>query len=157
MSGTLNEEKKKRRLLHNFKTLNLRIFFFCFFQEVCFIQERSRHFGELIRVPTRSPFLFAGEEKGASIGKRDRATDASERAPWFPALSPVGTAANRRLLFLEGERHPLERCKSVCSKWPQKRCRRVLCTREGWVSWDRGPVEDDEVRSKTSIDRGGNL
>ena len=80
-------------------------------------------------MPTRSPFLFAGEEKGASIGKRDRATDASERVPWFPALSPVGTAANRRLLFVEGERHPLERCKSVCSKWPQKRCRRVLSVR----------------------------
>ena len=59
MSGTLNEEKKKRRLLHNFKTLNLRIFFlFCFFQEVCFIQERSRHFEELVcrlGVPFSSP------------------------------------------------------------------------------------------------------
>ena len=152
-SGTLNGEKKKRRL-QNPKFEDF--FFFCFFQEVLFYpREISSLRG--IGVPTRSPFLFAGDEKGASIGKRDRATDASERAPWFPALSPVGTAANRRLLFLEGERHPLERCKSVCSKWPQKRCRRVLCTREGWVSWDRGPVEDDEVRSKTSIDRGGNL
>ena len=151
--GNSQKEEKRKRRPTQFQNPKFGDFFFP--RGLFYPREISSLRG--IGVPTRSPFLFAGEEKGASIGKRDRATDASERAPWFSALSPVGTAANRRLLFLEGERHPLERCKSVCSKWPQKRCRRVLCTREGWVSWDRGPVEDDEVRSKTSIDRGGNL
>ena len=154
--GNSQRRKKKEETFAQFQNPKFEDIFFLFFPRSLFYpREISSLRG--IGVPTRSPFLFAGEEKGASIGKRDRATDASERAPWFPALSPVGTAANRRLLFFEGERHPLERCKSVCSKWPRKRCRRVLCTREGWVSWDRGPVEDDEVRSKTSIDRGGNL
>ena len=124
--GNSQRRKKKEETFAQFQNPKFEdIFCFCFFQEVLFYpREISSLRG--IGVPTRSPFLFAGEEKGASIGKRDRATDASERAPWFSALSPVGTAANRRLLFLEGERHPLERCKSVCSKWPQKRCRRVL-------------------------------
>ena len=156
MSGTLNEEKKKEETPHNFKTLNLKIFFFCFFQEVCFIQERSRHFEELV-CRLGVPFSSPGKRKVRALESGTELPTRARGHPGSSALSPVGTAANRRLLFLEGERHPLERCKSVCSKWPQKRCRRVLCTREGWVSWDRGPVEDDEVRSKTSIDRGGNL
>ncbi len=80
MSGILNEEKKKRRPKHNFKTLNLGIFCFVFSKRF-YPREISSLRG--IGVPTRSPFLFAGEEKGASIGKRDRATDASERVPWF--------------------------------------------------------------------------
>ena len=79
MSGTLNEEKKKTP--HNFKTLNLGIFFCFVFSKRFYPREISSLRG--IGVPTRSPFLFAGEEKGASIGKRDRATDASERVPWF--------------------------------------------------------------------------
>ena len=123
--GNSQKEEKRKRRPTQFQNPKFGDFFFP--RGLFYPREISSLRG--IGVPTRSPFLFAGEEKGASIGKRDRATDASERAPWFPALSPVGTAANRRLLFVEGERHPLERCKSVCSKWPQKRCRRVLSVR----------------------------
>ena len=127
--GNSQRRKKKEETFAQFQNPKFEdIFFVLFFPRSLFYpREISSLRG--IGVPTRSAFLFAGEEIGASIGKRDRATDASERAPWFSALSPVGTAANRRLLFLEGERHPLERCKSVCSKWPQKRCRRVLSVR----------------------------
>ena len=41
MSGTLNEEKKKRRLLHNFKTLNLRIFFVFVFSKKFVLSKRD--------------------------------------------------------------------------------------------------------------------
>jgi hypothetical protein len=129
VSGTLKKKKKERGDPHNFKTLNLEIFFF---QEVCFIQERSRHFEELVcrlGVPFSSPPRRPTERKVRAF---ESGTELPTRARGYPgssALSPVGTAANRRLLFVEGERHPLERCKSVCSKWPQKRCRRVLSVR----------------------------
>ena len=155
MSGTLNEEKKKRRLLHNFKTLNLRIFFFCFFQEVCFIQERSRHFEELV-CRLGVPFSSPGKRKVRAL---ESGTELPTRARGHPG-SLLSRRSERPLTAAfcswRGSAIPFKGV-SVCSKWPQKRCRRVLCTREGSVSWDRGPVEDDEVRSKTSIDRGGNL
>ena len=129
----LSTKKKKEETFAQFQNPKFEdIFCFCFFQEVCFIQERSRHFEELVcrlGVPFSSPPRRPPERKVRAF---ESGTELPTRARGYPgssALSPVGTAANRRLLFVEGERHPLERCKSVCSKWPQKRCRRVLSVR----------------------------
>ena len=72
--------KKKEETKAQFQNPKFGDFFFVFSKRF-YPREISSLRG--IGVPTRSPFLFAGEEKGASIGKRDRATDASERVPWF--------------------------------------------------------------------------
>ena len=127
--GNSQKEEKRKRRPTQFQNPKFGDFFF---QEVCFIQERSRHFEELVcrlGVPFSSPPRRPPERKVRAF---ESGTELPTRARGYPgssALSPVGTAANRRLLFVEGERHPLERCKSVCSKWPQKRCRRVLSVR----------------------------
>ena len=54
----LSTKKKKRGDPAQFQNPKFEDIFFCFFQEVCFIQERSRHFEELVcrlGVPFSSP------------------------------------------------------------------------------------------------------
>ena len=77
----LSTKKKKEETKAQFQNPKFGDFFCFVFSKRFYPREISSLRG--IGVPTRSPFLFAGEEKGASIGKRDRATDASERVPWF--------------------------------------------------------------------------
>ena len=113
-----HKKKEEEKREHSFKTLILEI---CFFQEF-FKMDRSRHFEEFVcrlGVPFSSPRIA---KRKVRAGERGRTTTASERAPCSSALSPVRTAASRRLWRPPGE-------SAIPSKgvsWPQKRCRRVL-------------------------------
>ena len=102
---------------------------------------RSRHFEELVcrlGVPFSSS-RQGDEEKGASsrAGQSHR-----ERAL---LCSLAGENRRQPPPCAGGRGSPRPKACAVCS-WPQKRCRR-FGTRER-VSWDRRPVEEDEVRSK---------
>ena len=123
-SGRALSHKKKRgrKKRASFKTLNLEILFFprVFLKWI----DRSRHFEEFVcrlGVPFSSPRVA---KRKVRAGERGRTTTASERAPCSSALSPVRTAASRRLVP-RGESAIPSKGVSVCS-WPQKRCRRVL-------------------------------
>ena len=108
--------------------------------------DRSRHFEEFVcrlGVPFSSPRIA---KRKVRAGERGRTTTASERAPCSSALSPVRTDASRRLVPGR-EGHPVS--KGVCGVlMATKTMPARFGTREIRVSWDRGPVEEDEVRSE---------
>ena len=105
MSVGNSQRRKKEETKAQFQNPKFGDFFFLFFP-IGFIQERSRHFEELV-CRLGVPFSSPGKRKVRAL---ESGTELPTRARGYPgssALSPVGTAANRRLLFLEGERHPL--------------------------------------------------
>ena len=116
-----HKKKEEEKREHSFKTLLEILFFLRVFLKWI---DRSRHFEEFVcrlGVPFSSPRIA---KRKVRAGERGRTTPASERAPCSSALSPVRTAASRRLVP-RGESAIPSKGVSVCS-WPQKRCRRVL-------------------------------
>ena len=154
--GNSQRRKKKEETFAQFQNPKFEdIFCFCFFQEVCFIQERSRHFEELV-CRLGVPFSSPGKRKVRAL---ESGTELPTRARGHPG-SLLSRRSERPLTAAfcswRGSAIPLKGV-SRCARNGHKNDAGAFCVRAKVGYRGTGPVEDDEVRSKTSIDRGGNL